>query len=109
MGSKTAVDDALAVSVVKRDLLEAWSVLEKLVVSLRKIGTAHAIKEGQANQTSNQRQMELEALDGFLSPELLRELSRARRVLADHLPVHELEALSEHSIEYWSGGEADTK
>jgi hypothetical protein len=102
MNSKTALNAEPVVPVAKRDMVEVWSVLEKLVVSLRKIGSAHAVADGQGKQTPDQRCREIDALDRFLSPELLRELSRARRLLAEYLPNDELEELSEHSIEFWA-------
>jgi hypothetical protein len=106
MKAKTVTQAPAAVPVSKSDLIAAWSVLEKIVVSLRKIGSAHAASGGQAEQTSEQHQHELEAIDRFFSPEVLRELSRARRLLAEYLPGEEIEGLSEHSIQFWSPGDS---
>jgi hypothetical protein len=107
MEAKTIAPNSAAIPVSKPDLIAAWSALEKVVVSLRKIGSVYAIPEGQAQQTPEQHQREMEALDRFLSPEMLRELSRARRVLAEYLPGEEIEELSEHSIQFWSPSDSE--
>jgi hypothetical protein len=107
MKTKAVAPKSSVIPVSRKDLIAAWSVLEKVVVSLRKIGSAFAVPEGQADQTPEQRQVELKALDDFISPQVLRELSHARRLLAEYLPSEEIERLSENSIEFWSP--SDTK
>jgi hypothetical protein len=90
------------IAMPKRDLLEVWSVLEKVVVSLRKIGSEYAIPKDQIDQTPEQRQQMLEAFEDFFSPELFSELARARRLLTEHLPDEETEYISENLIRFWS-------
>ncbi|HEY8667536.1 MAG TPA: hypothetical protein VIL86_12775 [Tepidisphaeraceae bacterium] len=91
-----------AIPVAKSDLMAAWSLLEKLAVSLRKIGSAFAIPQGQTDQTPEQHQAELEALDQFFTSSLMREIANARKLLVQYLPGQELEELSEHEIGYWN-------
>jgi hypothetical protein len=100
MEAKTLASGAEQISVDKRDLIEAWSLLERIVISLRKIGSVHAIPQGQVEQTPQQRQQMLEALGEFFNAELWSDLSHARVVIAEYLPEEEAEAISD-ALSYW--------
>jgi hypothetical protein len=80
-----------SVRIDKADLVEAWSVLENLAVSLDQIG-------GAIDDRADQQQ----ALDDYLTPELAQAINRARMRLAQYLSDAEAEWLSENSIPYWN-------
>jgi hypothetical protein len=84
-----------AVAVSKDDLIAAWSVLERMVVSLHKIGSHFATSGPDEELTPSRRLDMLGEIDRFLTPELMRELSKARGALASYLPEDEAEALSD--------------
>jgi len=100
MQTRPLKPEAETVSVNKRDLIEAWSLLERLVVSLRKIGSHYAIPQGEAEHTPQQRQQMLEALEQVFTPDLWRELAHGRRVIGEYLPNDEAEAISDQ-LDYW--------
>jgi hypothetical protein len=102
MDTQTLMPPETPIAMTKRDLLEVWSVLEKVVVSLRKIGSEYAIPMDQADQTPEQRRQMLEAFEDFFNPELFTELARARRLVVAHLPNEETEYISENIIRFWS-------
>jgi hypothetical protein len=93
------------ISVAKRDLIEAWSVLEKVVVSLRRMGSHYATPGPDVPLPPEHQQQMLKDLDAYFSPELVRELGRARRLLVEYLPEDETEHLSEHVLKYWNAKE----
>lgn len=101
MELRATVPDA-TVTIAKRDLIEAWSALEKVVVSLHRIGSNYATPSAQHEQTPEQRAEMLDQLDQFLSGDVLRELGRARRVLSDYIPDEEAEYISDNVIRYWT-------
>lgn len=86
------------VTVAKQDLVEAWSVLEKVVVSLRAMGS-HYASPGGSHEAEHRREM-LEDLNAYFSPALCKELSRARRLLGEYLPTDETTTLSD-ALDYW--------
>lgn len=89
------------IRVRKADLVAAWSVLENLTSSLCKIGSTHGQPVDAPPDAAVQQQM-LEALDDYLTPELLRGIAWARRCLVEYLPDQETEELSERVIPYWN-------
>lgn len=89
------------IAVAKRDLVEAWSLLERLVVSLRKIGSHYAIPSDQTEQTPEQWSAMMTALDEYLTGETAQALAHVRRVLGEYLPDDEAEAISEQ-LEFWT-------
>jgi hypothetical protein len=93
--------DEVSVVVNKRDLMDAWKALEKLVASLGDMGRFHGVPLDR-QQTAQERLAMLEDLSAFVSPEFLRELARARQLLGQYLPDEETEHESEHVIAYWT-------
>lgn len=97
------------IQVSQEDLLQVWSVLENLRVSLHRIGSAYAGDSKTASFPLNQpdrkaqwlHQQELEALGAYFTPELYWEIAKAWRILSEYLPDEETEALSEGQIRYW--------
>jgi len=97
------------IEVPKKDLLQVWSVLENLRVSLHRIGSAYARDSKNTSFPSSQpdqeaqilHQQELEALGAYFTPELYREIAEAWRILSEYLPDEDTEALAEGGIHYW--------
>jgi hypothetical protein len=93
------VPEADSLSVKKRDLINAWLVLEKLVVSLDKIGSAYATPS--EAEFSEQRAQEMYAEVGrFVTDNILNDANRYRIPLGNYLPNDEAETLSDE-VEYW--------
>ncbi len=88
-----------SVIVAKEDLVNAWLVLEKLVVSLRKIGSAHAVSTPGELTPEVERQMFLE-IGKFVSENVFDDANRFRIPLGDYLPDEEAESLADQ-LEYW--------
>jgi hypothetical protein len=84
-----------AVAVSKGDLIAAWSILERVVVSLHKMGSHFATSSPDQELEPSRHLEMLGELDRFFTPELMRELSKARGALASYLPEDEAEALSD--------------
>ena len=91
---------APAIPVARPDLVAAWTVLEKRVVSLRKMGSYYATPGPDVPLSPEREQSMLRDLDAYFSPELVGEISKARRLLGEYLPDDEAEAISE-ALEYW--------
>src|SRR5438046_10375750 len=108
MEAKASTASIETVPVAKSDLIEAWKVLDKVVVSLRKMGSYYSTPARDVPLPSEQHQEMLESLDKFMSAELWRELAHARRLLSEYLPDDETEEMSEHVIEYWKPTSAPT-
>ncbi len=103
-----SLSPAVARVIVSRgDLVQAWSVLERLTVSLRRLGSHYAIPQGQAALSEARRREMLESLDSLFSPELCRDIAHARRLLSAHLPDEEAEALADH-LETWRPPPSET-
>lgn len=98
--STTIESPTQVVSVAKKDLVDAWSVLERVVVSLRTMGSHYATPSADTPMSPEQRQQMLNDLDAYFSPELCRELSNARRLLSEYLPGDEAETISD-GLQYW--------
>jgi hypothetical protein len=94
------------VTVAEPDLVEAWSLLEYLVVSLRRIGTHYATPAEDVPQTTRQRQEMLDDLGRLMGHETFRKLSRARTSLGKYLPDPEAEAISDALAYFEPTGEA---
>jgi len=90
------------VAVPKDELIRAWSVLEKLVISLRNMGSYYSTPDRQTPLSSERHAEMLAELDQFFSPELIREMNQARIALGQHLPEEEAEHLADHLIHAWS-------
>ncbi len=89
------------VKVAQEDLLSGWAALERLVVSLHKIGSHFATSTANTPLSAESNLRMLEELEGFPSPELMKELSHARRTLSAYLPAERTEHYSENVIRYW--------
>lgn len=100
MENKALAPSDVMVTVGYTDLMQAWSVLEKLTVSLDKIGGHYAVPGDRGPQAPEERQRMLEAIGAYLSPELCREIAEAREVIGRFLPDDEAEAVSDR-LEYW--------
>ena len=101
MKTKVLDVETESIELPKRDIIQAWSVLEKLTVSLRKIGSHFSLPAGQIEQSPESRAAMLDELDRFISLELFKEIGSARMALLEHLPPDEAEYLSELVIQYW--------
>ncbi len=88
------------VEVAKSDLIQGWSVLERIVVSLHKIGSHHATPSADVAMTPAQRQNMLRAMDDFFDADFFRDAASARRALSQYVPGEEAEAISD-SLRYW--------
>jgi hypothetical protein len=86
-------------TVEKRTVVEAWAMLERLVVSLRAIGSHHAAPAGEP-LAADRRAAMLAALDQLFDAGTFAEMARVRRSLGDLLPDDEAEAISE-GLNYW--------
>lgn len=107
MEAKVLETENQSIPIAKCDLIRAWTVLEKLVVSLRKMGSFYSTPDAHTALPPDQRQKMLEDLDTYFSPEMVRELSVARRVLGEYLPDDEAEAISER-LKFWESKEQQT-
>jgi hypothetical protein len=87
------------VEVAKGDLRAAWAVLENLAVSLDQIGSKFAEQGSSLNGAESLRRMQ-EALDAYLTPELVMAINDARVRLGRYIPDEEAEAIAEQ-IRYW--------
>ena len=106
-----AVDGGLAdsqevVAVGKADLIEAWSAVDRLVVSLATIGRCYGQPCGKPWDEQQHQDM-LQALDHCFSPDLYQHLRRARRALTKYVPRDEAIDLAENEIDYWEWDEYD--
>jgi hypothetical protein len=100
MDAKLLRPETEKVAVDKQDLVAAWSLLERVVVSLRKMGSYYATSGPEVPLPPEKQQEMLEALNGYFTAELCQELSSARVNLGEYLPDDEAEAISD-SLEYW--------
>ena len=92
------------VAVRRADLLAAWAVLENLAVSLDQIGGTYAADRAGVNGAASPRAFR-EALAGYLTPDLVRDIQDARARLGAYVPDTEAEKLAE-KIPYWDYGTA---
>lgn len=91
--------DVETLIVPKQDLVNAWLVLEKLVVSSDKIGGFYSAKT--RDEFTEERRTELYAAIGkFVCQQVLDDANRFRLPLGRCLPDDEAEALSDE-VHYW--------
>ncbi len=90
------------ISVCKQDLINAWSLLEKIAVSIDKIGSAHGTPTKADFTPDRERKMLIE-VGRFILDHVADDANRLREPLGDYLPNDEAEALSDQ-IEYWQPG-----
>ena len=88
------------VYVAKPDLIGAWTVLEKVVVSLRKIGSFYATPDEHTPLPPERHQEMLAALNSFMSGDVWKQLSHARSLLGQYVSDDEGEAISD-ALDYW--------
>lgn len=100
MGAQPATKQTETVVVNKHDLGEAWGILERVVVSLRKIGSHHATPSEGAKLTPEQYQKMSAAMHEFFDADFFRDASRARRALDKYISDDEGEAISD-SLKFW--------
>ena len=91
------------IAVEKNDLLAAWSILEEMTISFRKIGSAFG-QPPNGTVDDHARDGLRHALYEYVTPERVQALNRARMILRKYFPVDELEFLSIHQIPYWPQG-----
>ena len=99
MQARARTTDLEELAVKKQDLVNAWLLLEKLVVSLDRIGSAYATASGTLLSEERLRQMHAE-VGRFITDQILEDASRSRVPLGQYLPAEEAEAISD-AIEYW--------
>jgi len=87
------------VAVNKQDFVNGWLVLEKLAVSLHKIGSAYATRTAEEFTEERRQQMYAE-VGRFVVQKVFEDANRFRIPLGDCLPDEEAEALSDQ-VEYW--------
>jgi hypothetical protein len=88
------------IPVAKSDIIAAWSVIEKMAVSLHRMGSYYSVPTAK-DKLSPERHLEmLESLSAYMSPELVRELFKARRLLTGYLADDEAEAIADR-LEVW--------
>lgn len=88
------------IAVDKVDLVRAWTLMEQLVVSLRKMGSYYSVPSGETDLSPAAQAEMQKDLDEYFSPEMVRELSKVRVVLGQYLDDEEAEAISEQ-LEFW--------
>ena len=86
------------VTVPKADLVEAWKLLEAMTVSVATIGRCFSQPSSGPMDEGLYRDM-LDAMDDYLSAELLQRFNKARFLIGDCVPESELEQLSEEAEE----------
>ena len=92
--------EQMLIPVTHDDLVRSWKALELLVHALHRIGSHYSLPSEAAVQTEQDRREMLSEIDGAISPELFRELSRARVTLGRYLPDDEAETISD-SLDYY--------
>jgi hypothetical protein len=90
------------IPVAKSDVIAVWSLLESMVVSLHRIGSHFSVPTPEDKLSEEDRRKMLDALDAYFTPERMRELAKARRLLGEYLPDDEAEAISEQ-LDFWQG------
>lgn len=98
----TTTESRATVPVAKSDLIAAWSLLESMVVSLHRIGSHFSVASPQDKLSDEDRRRMLDAIDAYFTPERMKEMARARRLLGEYLPDDEAEAISEQ-LDFWQG------
>ena len=94
--------DQQVIAVPKDDVVRAWSVLEKVVLSLRNMGGHFSTPDKHTPLSPEMYQKMLEELNRFFTPELIREMGAARVALGRLLPEEEAEFIADNLIEFWT-------
>ena len=93
--------DENRISLRKADVVEAFLLLEALVVSFDRIGSYFAQPVGEPRDERLHHNM-LETLDEYLlTPEMVERLATMRGRLGDYLPEDEAVDLAERRAAYW--------
>ena len=98
MQAKQKTTEAERLEVNKQDLVNGWLVLEKLAVSLDKIGSAYATRTAEEFTEERRQQMYAE-IGRFVVEDIFEDANRFRIPLGDCLPDDQAETLSDQ-IEY---------
>lgn len=89
------------VQIKKESLIAAWRLMERLVVSLDRIGSFYSTPAEDVPQTPEQRQSMLEAVGELMGPDTFREMAHVRRLLDELIDDEEGEVISD-SLRFWS-------
>ena len=84
------------VSVPKADLVEAWKLLEAMTVSMATIGRCFLQPSSGPMDEDVYREM-LDAVDDYLSAELVERFNKARFLIGDLLPRADIERMAEEA------------
>ena len=90
------------VVISRADLFAAWAVLENLAASLDQIGGTFAADRVSVNGAASQSAFH-DALSGYLTPDLMRDIQDARARLGGYISDSEAERLTA-KIPYWDYG-----
>lgn len=99
MQAKAKSNEVEELAVKKQDLVNAWLVLEKLVVSLDRIGSAYATA-GETDPNNERVQQMYCEVGRFVLDQVFDDANVSRIPLGRYLADDEAEALSEE-VEYW--------
>jgi hypothetical protein len=99
MHAEAKPDNAETIAVGKQDLINAWTVLEKIAVSIDKIGSAYAVP-AREDWTPEIEQRMLVEIGQFIRDHVADEANRFRQPLSECLSEDEAETLSDQ-IDYW--------
>ncbi len=105
MGSKLATPESDTIPVDKQDLIAVWSLLVKVVGSLRRMGSYYSTPDEHTPLEPEREQEMLRELSGFFSRPLIMEMIRNRQLLDKYLSDEEAEHLCDHVIQYWKRGQ----
>jgi hypothetical protein len=94
MHAKSKTNDAEKVAVDRRELVQTWSLLETLVVSIDKIGSAHSLPSKE-HFTKQLEQAMLADIGRFVLDQIFDDANRLRIALGEYLPDDEAEELSD--------------
>ncbi len=99
MQAKAKPTEVEELAVKKQDLVSAWLVLEKLVVSLDRIGSAYGSGRGGGADAERMRQMYCE-VGRFVADHVFDDANRSRLPLSRYLADEEAETLADE-VKYW--------
>jgi hypothetical protein len=95
----TTPRNAEKLEVVRQDLIAAWSILERLVISTHRIGSAGSTPTAQ-EFTNEARRAMYEEIGKFVAEHVVEDANQLRIVLAKYLPEEDVERLSDE-LHYW--------
>jgi hypothetical protein len=99
MSTETPIPKTETLTIDKADFLAAWQLLERMVVSNRKIGSYFALPIGQQPSVEHQQKMNEQFL-AYFGPDFFCEISQVRSRLNRYIDDQEGETLSD-SLSYW--------